>query len=133
MVSVFQRVRTISGNEYLYEEYRWREGKKMRSKSICLGRVGGTTPPRVKKEKKKRGGLLATIGANLRSEPGAKVWSDWERDVEAVEQQKREAWEAFKAKEAAHAKQQLEEDDAKLTDKAVERQEERAAKESAPN
>ena len=36
----FTRVRTIAGRQYLYEETRWREGKKVRSRSISLGPVG---------------------------------------------------------------------------------------------
>ena len=33
----FERIRTIKGNEYLYREERWREGGKVKSRSIYLG------------------------------------------------------------------------------------------------
>jgi len=33
----FIRVRTIKGKQYAYLEMRWREGKKVRSKSLYLG------------------------------------------------------------------------------------------------
>jgi hypothetical protein len=33
----FYRKRTINGRQYLYREERWREGKKVRSRSKCLG------------------------------------------------------------------------------------------------
>ena len=36
----FTRVRTIKGKRYLYKEERWREGKRVRSKSSYLGPVG---------------------------------------------------------------------------------------------
>lgn len=35
---MFLRTRTINGHEYEYEEYRYREGGKVRSRSIYLGR-----------------------------------------------------------------------------------------------
>src|SRR5690242_871988 len=40
-VMAFIRIRTIKGKEYRYEEHRFREGGKVRSRSICLGAVGG--------------------------------------------------------------------------------------------
>ena len=54
----FTRTRTIKGRQYLYREERWREGKKVKSKSIFLGAVGG---------------VLGFIGANLRSETGERA------------------------------------------------------------
>ena len=33
----FTRTRTINGKQYTYEEHRWREGGKVRSKSVYLG------------------------------------------------------------------------------------------------
>lgn len=37
----FTRIRKIGNHSYLYEETRWREGKRVRSRSKCLGRVAG--------------------------------------------------------------------------------------------
>ena len=45
---MFERVRTINGRQYRYEEHRWREGKNVRSQSIYLGPVIDelpSTPP----------------------------------------------------------------------------------------
>ena len=36
----FVRTRTIKGKQYLYKETRWREGGKVRSRSVSLGPVG---------------------------------------------------------------------------------------------
>ena len=40
----FIRTRTIKGNRYSYREYRWREGGRVRSKSVYLG-VGSSSEP----------------------------------------------------------------------------------------
>jgi hypothetical protein len=37
----FTRIRTINGRRYLYEERRWREDGKVKSKSILLSVLGG--------------------------------------------------------------------------------------------
>ena len=34
----FERIRTINGHRYLYRETRWREGKKVKSRSDYLGK-----------------------------------------------------------------------------------------------
>ncbi|WP_157100655.1 hypothetical protein [Rhodoplanes sp. Z2-YC6860] len=39
----FYRVRVINGNPYVYYETRRREGRKVRSRSVCLGRVEAFT------------------------------------------------------------------------------------------
>ena len=39
---MFIRIRTIKGRQYRYAEERWREGKRVRSRSIFLGAVGRT-------------------------------------------------------------------------------------------
>ena len=66
----FTRVRTIKGRQYLYREERWREGKKVRSKSIFLGAVGA---------------VAGFIGANLRVEPGTRAM---EKAIEIGEREK---------------------------------------------
>jgi len=35
-------VKTIKGKQYLYLQNSWREGKKVKTKATCLGRVGGS-------------------------------------------------------------------------------------------
>ena len=54
----FIRIRTIKGRQYRYLEERWREGKKVKSKSTFLGAVGA---------------VAGFIGANLRGEPGERA------------------------------------------------------------
>lgn len=69
----FTRIRTIKGRQYLYREERWREGKKVRSKSTFLGVVGA---------------IAGFIGANLRIEPGERAI---EKIMEQAERDKQEA------------------------------------------
>jgi hypothetical protein len=38
----FTRIRTINGKQYLYEEHRYREGGKVKSRSVYLGPAGGS-------------------------------------------------------------------------------------------
>jgi len=40
----FVRIRKIKGRHYRYQEERWREGGKVRSRSICLGPIDGDEP-----------------------------------------------------------------------------------------
>jgi hypothetical protein len=35
-------IKTIKGRQYAYEQYSWREGKRVRTKSRYLGPIGGT-------------------------------------------------------------------------------------------
>jgi hypothetical protein len=37
---MFTRIRTIKGHRYRYSEGRWREGRRVRSESLYLGRAG---------------------------------------------------------------------------------------------
>lgn len=64
----FIRTRTIKGRQYRYLEQRWREGRKVKSKSIFLGAIGGA---------------LGFIGANLRADGRA-----LEKIIEAGEKDK---------------------------------------------
>ena len=64
----FIRTRTIKGRQYCYLEQRWREGRKVKSKSIFLGAIGGA---------------LGFIGANLRADGRA-----LEKIIEAGEKDK---------------------------------------------
>jgi hypothetical protein len=40
-MATFFRIRVFRGKEYLYKEERWRSKGKMKSRSTCLGRLGG--------------------------------------------------------------------------------------------
>lgn len=67
----FIRTRTIKGRQYRYLEIRWREGRKVKSKSTFLGAVGA---------------VAGFIGTNLRSE--GKSWeitaADLAKDNETI-------------------------------------------------
>lgn len=47
---MFTRTRTIKGRQYVYAEWRWREGGKVRSKSKVLSRIGGFIGANLKHE-----------------------------------------------------------------------------------
>src|ERR1051326_1051913 len=53
----FTRIRTIKGRQYLFQEERWRENGKVRSRSKSLGPVGG--------RKKKIAWLASLLGGGL--------------------------------------------------------------------
>jgi len=53
---MFIRIRTIKGKRYRYQETRWRDGKKVRSRSVCLGAVDADEPV---------GWLAAQVGRSL--------------------------------------------------------------------
>jgi hypothetical protein len=57
-MSTFFRIRVFRGKEYLYKEERWRSKGKMKSRSTCLGRLGGHRtdgkPPRATEEQWER-------------------------------------------------------------------------------
>ncbi|ESY52073.1 MULTISPECIES: hypothetical protein [unclassified Mesorhizobium] len=63
----FYRIRKIKGNQYLYREERWREGKKVRSKSTLVRAIRDVTD---------------FIGTNLRSEG---KWLELEAEKVGVE------------------------------------------------
>lgn len=81
----FTRIRTIKGRDYRYLEERWREAGKVRSRSTCLGPVGGTV---------RRKGVLRRIGelitANLQHE------HIFDMEALALEAQEREQQKAAK-------------------------------------
>lgn len=125
---VFTRIRTINGNEYMYEEYRWRGANgKVKSKSICLGRIGGSAPPvnmnsQQRRHKKSSPGIFGIDWkGTIVNEPGAKAMEEWEAKANALAKQERQRWETFKAKEASRAKDEQEECDRTITDRAVAR------------
>jgi hypothetical protein len=105
---MFTRVRTINGKQYLYEEYRWREGGKVRSKSISLGRVDKAPPLHLLKRKRTttKQGLIGLLIDNLRNGPGVKAMEMWEEKANEAAKAERAKWDAFKAKEAQHAAEQ---------------------------
>jgi hypothetical protein len=57
----FARIRSINGRRYRYEEERWREGGKVRSRSRCLGPIDDVSPRR--RKERRSGGLLSFVHA----------------------------------------------------------------------
>lgn len=81
----FNRIRTINGRRYLYEEIRWRDGGKVLSRSRSLGPIdgGGRTP------KRRRAGIFDFISAQ-RLSPEDRVWAAIARETERIEKYQRE-------------------------------------------
>jgi hypothetical protein len=86
----FTRIRTVNGHRYLYEEHRWREGGKVKSRSRCLGRIeDGGSAARPKRRVSNSGGLLAFIHAQ-RLSPEDRALATAERQAARVEKYQRE-------------------------------------------
>jgi hypothetical protein len=86
----FTRIRTVNGHRYLYEEHRWREGGKVKSRSRCLGRIGdGGSAARPKRRVSKSGGLPAFLHAQ-RLSPEDRALAVAEKEAKRVEQYQRE-------------------------------------------
>ncbi len=106
-LNMFTRVRTIKGRRYLYEEHRWREGGKVRSKSICLGRADQTPRLQNRREKKARRGLLGVAWtATFQTQPGAKAMQEWEVRTNEASKAERAKQAEFKAQEAVRAREE---------------------------
>jgi hypothetical protein len=87
MHMTFTRIRTINGRQYLYEEYRWREGGKVRSRSRCLGATGSAG----RKVKRRSSGLLAFLQAQ-RLSPEERAIVAAEKEAARIEQYQRELY-----------------------------------------
>jgi hypothetical protein len=86
----FTRIRTVNGHRYLYEEHRWREGGKVKSRSRCLGRMEDNgRAARPKRRVSKSGGLLAFLHAQ-RLSPEDRALAVAEKEAIRVEQYQRE-------------------------------------------
>jgi len=81
----FTRIRFISGRRYLYEEVRWREGGKVRSRSRSLGPIDGGGKTR----KRRSSGIMSFIEAQ-RLSPEDRVLASIAREAERVERYQRE-------------------------------------------
>lgn len=83
----FTRIRTINGRRYWYEEERWREGGKVRSRSRCRGPVDDAGSEG--KAKRRRGGFISFLGAQ-RLSPEDRLWAAVAREAERVEKYQRD-------------------------------------------
>jgi hypothetical protein len=81
----FTRIRTVNGHRYLYEEHRWREGGKVKSRSRSLGPVDGDGWTL----KRRPGGLLAFLHAQ-RLSPEDRALATAEKQAARVEKYQRE-------------------------------------------
>lgn len=70
LFGMFVRTRKIKGRSYRYLEYRWREGWRVRSKSVCLGAGSGMS-----------GGDGQDVGF-LRRQLGRRYGIDWDLALE---------------------------------------------------
>lgn len=75
----FTRIRTIKGKQYEYLEERWREGGRVRSRSVSLGPVAGR--PKID--------LAATLRSPGLSEETVQRYLDQDRDRQARDDQAR--------------------------------------------
>jgi hypothetical protein len=102
----FTRVRTINGHRYLYEEHRWREGGKVKSRSRCLGPIedgGGAARP--KRRVSKSGGLLAFFHAQ-RLSPEDRALATAAKEALRTEQYQREQFGETAQERAARERQE---------------------------
>jgi hypothetical protein len=86
----FRRIRRIGGHQYLYEEFRWREGGKMKSRSRCLGPINGGVDS-VRSKRRSSRDLLSFIHAQ-RLSPEDRVRLAAEREAARVEKYQREVF-----------------------------------------
>lgn len=83
----FTRIRNINGHQYLYEEHRWREAGRVKSRSRSLGPIDGGGERKAKR--RSSGGLLAFMHAQrLSAEDRAFVAA--EKEAARIEQYQRE-------------------------------------------
>ena len=77
----FTRIRTINGHQYEYEEHRWREGGKVRSKSIYKGkRFQGTVQGKGTHEERT---AMGEIAAERAADKSKREWENKQK-AEAV-------------------------------------------------
>jgi hypothetical protein len=102
----FTRIRTVNGHRYLYEEHRWREGGKVKSRSRCLGRIGdGGSAARPKRRVSKSGGVFAFIHAQ-RLSPEDRALATAAKEAMRVEQYQRERFGETAQERAARERQE---------------------------
>jgi len=86
----FRRIRRINGRQYLYEEDRWREGGKIKSRSRCLGPIDCVADS-VRSKRRSSRGLLSFIHSQ-RLSPEDRLRLAAEREAERVEKYQREVF-----------------------------------------
>jgi hypothetical protein len=102
----FTRIRTINGHRYLYEEHRWREGGKVKSRSRCLGPVENDgSAARPKRRAPKSGGLLAFLHAQ-RLSPEDRALATAAKEALRSEQYQRERFGETAQERAARERQE---------------------------
>src|SRR5665213_3259761 len=105
----YRVIKTIRGRRYLYEQRSWREGKRVRSQSRCLGPLD---PPVHRRRKGVLGKIRDLVNAN-RATPEARGMRAAERFAAQVEREQRESMRAAEKERAARGRlESLEELDA---------------------
>jgi hypothetical protein len=84
-MAFFRIVQRANGRRYLYEEVRWREGGKVRSRSRSLGPVDGGRSAR----KRRWSGIISFIEAQ-RLSPEDRVLAGIAKEAERIERYQRE-------------------------------------------
>jgi hypothetical protein len=98
----FTRIRIINGRRYLYQEERWREGVKVRSRSRSLGPMDGSG----RKLKRGRGGLLAFLHAQQLS-PEDLALAVAEREAARVDKYQRDHFGETASERAEREREEL--------------------------
>lgn len=96
-------VKTIKGRRYRYLQTSWREGRRVRTKSVCLGPLDGTgrTPSR------KRGtGTLAEFLKAQQLAPEDRAWAVAQRLAAEVDSYQREKFGETAAERAQRERQE---------------------------
>jgi hypothetical protein len=86
-MAFFRIAQRANGRRYLYEEVRWREGGRVRSRSRSLGPIDGGT----RKRKRTSTGLLEFIEAQ-RLSPEERILASAAREAERIDQYQREQY-----------------------------------------
>jgi hypothetical protein len=95
-------VQRANGRRYLYEEVRWREGGKVRSRSRSLGPIDGGETAR----KRRWSGIIDFIEAQ-RLSPEDRVWANIARETERIEKYQREQFGETAQERGARERQEL--------------------------
>lgn len=96
-------IKTIKGRRYQYLQTSWREGRHVRTRSVCLGPLDG--PGRPGARKRAAGGLVGFFKAQHLS-PEERVWAAVERQVADAEKYQREKFGETAAERAQRERQE---------------------------
>jgi hypothetical protein len=96
-------IKIIKGRRYRYLQTSWREGRRVRTRSVCLGPLAG--PGRPGARKRAAGGLAGFFKAQHLS-PEERVWATVARQVAEAEKYQREKFGETAAERAQRERQE---------------------------